>query len=117
MISSKRVWAHVRRYVAGLVVVLSAFVLTSCPSPIGTVTNFTGTGISSPYGIAAGPRGNLWFTNISNSSIGRITPAGVVSSFTNPSISNPLGITAGPDGGMWFTHYNSIGRITAANLP
>ncbi len=38
------------------------------------VTNYTGTGINFPYGIAAGADGALWFTNETNpGSIGRIT--------------------------------------------
>ena len=39
----------------------------------GTVTNYTGTGVSSPYAIAPGPDSALWFTNDGNASIGRIT--------------------------------------------
>ena len=129
MLSSKSAWAQLRRFaVKALVIALSAFVLTSCPTPIGTVTNFTGsstgTVISAPWGIAAGPDGNLWFTNYNNNSIGRITPAGVVSSFTDPSISGPYGIAAGPDGNLWFTNSGvgpyslggSIGRITPAGV-
>src|SRR5205807_1069707 len=53
----------------------------------GTVTNYTGTGISQPEGIAAGPDGALWFTNHKNSSIGRITTAGTVTNYTGPGIS------------------------------
>src|SRR5690242_9029281 len=102
--SSKSTWAQLRWFaVKALVIVSSAFVLTSCPTPIGTVTNFPHTGISSPGAIAAGPDGNLWFTN--DDSIGRITPAGVVSTFTDPSIGSPSGIAAGPDGNLWFTNY------------
>ena len=48
----------------------------------GVVTNYTGTGISDPYGITAGPDGALWFTNDGNNSIGRITTAGVVTNYT-----------------------------------
>jgi streptogramin lyase len=33
---------------------------------------------SHPFGIAAGPDGNLWFTEYSGNKIGRITTAGVV---------------------------------------
>ena len=36
---------------------------------------------SRPSGIAAGPDGNLWFTESDASRIGRITPSGVVSEF------------------------------------
>jgi streptogramin lyase len=82
----------------------------------GKVTNYRGTGISSPQGIAAGPDGALWFTNETGNSIGRITTTGTVTNYvgTGSGISQPEGIAAGPDGAMWFANYgdNSIGRIT-----
>jgi len=34
-----------------------------------------------PYGIAAGPDGNVWFTEQGGNRIGRITPAGVISEY------------------------------------
>src|SRR5258706_15383384 len=96
VLSSKSAWTQARRFaVKTLVIVLSAFVLTSCPTPIGTVTNFPRTGITRPWRIATGPDGNLWFTTWN--SIGRITPAGVVSNFTGPGISGPQGIAAAPE--------------------
>ena len=65
--------------------------------------------------IAAGPDGNLWFTE-ANNRIGRVTPAGVVTEFSAGIVAGaaPVGITAGPDGNLWFTEQNSdrIGRIT-----
>ena len=69
------------------------------------------------FSIAAGPDGNLWFTEGGdNSAIGRITPAGVITEFTAgiPALANVLGIAAGPDGNLWFTQYGRrfIGRIT-----
>jgi virginiamycin B lyase len=78
------------------------------------VSNFTGTGIKGPVGIAVGPDGALWFTNETNNSIGRITTTGTVTNYTGTGISRPWGITAGPDGALWFTNRdsNSIGRIT-----
>jgi hypothetical protein len=39
----------------------------------GVVTNYTGTGITGPWGITSGPNGALWFANYGNSTIGRIT--------------------------------------------
>ena len=39
---------------------------------------------------AAGPDGNLWFTEFNRNRIGRITPSGVVTEFS-------VGITAGAD--------------------
>ncbi|MCC5952025.1 MAG: S-layer homology domain-containing protein [Acidimicrobiia bacterium] len=83
-------------------------------TPAGVVSIFTGTGIASPHGIAAGPDGTLWFTNLGNSSIGQITPDAVVSNFTGSRIDSPSEITTGPDGNVWFTNFanSSIGRIT-----
>ena len=83
-------------------------------APLGQVT-IVARGISVPFGIAAGPDGNLWFTNYGNDSIGRITPAGVVSTYTGAGISHPVGIAAGPDGNVWFTTLvsNSIGWVGA----
>ncbi len=80
----------------------------------GVVTNYTGTGISSPNGIAAGPDGALWFTNSGNSTIGRITTGGVVTNYTGTGISTPDAIAAGSDGALWFTNSrnSTIGRIT-----
>ena len=73
---------------------------------------------SAPFGIAAGPDGNLWFTDPGKSAIGRITPGGTITEFTtglNPG-SVPIGIAAGPDGNLWFTDGSTttpaIGRIT-----
>jgi streptogramin lyase len=84
----------------------------SASTPV--VTNYTGTGISGPDEIAAGPDGALWFTNFANNSIGRITTGGAVTIYTGTGISYPTGIAAGPDGALWFTNHtnNSIGRIT-----
>ena len=82
----------------------------------GTVTNYTGTGISGPAEVTAGPDGAMWFTNANNDSIGRITTTGAVTNYTGTGISGPEGIAAGPDGALWFTNIgnNSIGRITTA---
>ena len=69
-----------------------------------------------PDQIAAGPDGNLWFTDLAApGAIKRITPAGTVTSYTTgltPS-STPTGVAAGPDGGVWFTESvgGRIGRI------
>src|ERR1043166_4890928 len=39
---------------------------------------------SSPQGIAAGPDGNVWFTEFDGNRIGRITPAGAITELTVP---------------------------------
>jgi len=77
-----------------------------------------------PAYIAAGPDGNVWFTESlvlgSNtaSRIGRITPNGTVTEFESGAHGGgPAaleGIAAGPDGNLWFTGAvgQEIGRIS-----
>jgi len=86
---------------------------------------------SEPFGIAAGPDGNVWFTDARTEGtpmIGRITPAGVITEFgesagLNPGsipgssqqVAAPWGIAPGSDGNVWFTDSGTtkaIGRIT-----
>ena len=66
----------------------------------GVITNYTGTGISDPNYITAGPDGALWFTNLGNDSIGRITTSGIVTNYTGAGIGDPYAITVGPDGAV-----------------
>jgi virginiamycin B lyase len=79
-----------------------------------------------PFGLVAGPDGNLWFTDGSashttpgtaNDIVGRMTLDGDVHVFHTPTAeSGPGPIIVGPDGAMWFTEQraNAIGRITTA---
>src|SRR5207302_4789039 len=69
---------------------------------------------SGPYGITAGPDGNLWFTEYFGNRIGRITPAGVVTEFRAGLTGfTPSGIAIGPDGNLWFTEDNAdrVGKL------
>ncbi len=77
------------------------------------------TASSRPGIIAAGPDGNLWFTEYSANQIGRITTAGAITEFPLPAGHfGPSGIAAGPDGNLWFTEEtgNQISRITTAGV-
>jgi virginiamycin B lyase len=52
-----------------------------------------------PYGIAAGPDGNLWFMETNANQIGRITPTGTITEYPVPTTSSaPSFIAPGPDG-------------------
>ncbi|MHB8645916.1 MAG: virginiamycin B lyase family protein [Thermomicrobiales bacterium] len=96
------------------------FTYTASPPITPVVTDFpVPTALGTPYGIAAGADGNLWFTEKGITKIGRITLSGSVTEFTIPTAgSTPHGITAGPDGNLWFTEYNGnrIGRITPGGM-
>jgi streptogramin lyase len=93
-------------------------------TPAGVVTEFKGGITAGPfdlaglYGIAAGPDGNLWFTEVATDKIGRITPAGVVTEFNLTAGSGAQDITAGADGNLWFTERfaSRIGRITTSGI-
>jgi streptogramin lyase len=73
-----------------------------------------------PYGITAGPDGNLWFTEREGNKIATMTTSGTITEFPMPtggtghSGNGPSEITVGPDGNLWFTegYGNKIGRIT-----
>src|SRR5207249_1633880 len=80
--------------------------VTEFPVPAGAA--------SYPDGIAAGPDGNLWFTEELANQIGRITPTGGIAEFSLPSDANVGNIAAGADGNLWFTEFNTnrIGRIS-----
>ncbi|HXJ41409.1 MAG TPA: hypothetical protein VNH18_19165, partial [Bryobacteraceae bacterium] len=91
------------------------------------ITEYTlPTPLSDPCGIAAGPDGNVWFTEdcgllsgIFGNRIGKITTAGVITEFSLPDPgSGPMGITAGPDGNMWVTEWrsNKIAKVTTAGV-
>ena len=72
-----------------------------------------------PNSIAAGPDGNVWFTENDANEIGRITPGGKITEFpVFPAGSGILDIAAGPDGNLWFTEGQSqkIGRITPSGV-
>ena len=87
-----------------------------------TITEFPLPTAGNPALIAAGPDGNLWFTELNGNKVGRITPAGVVTEFPVPTADcTPNGIASGPDGNLWFTEMNyltgnKIGRITTAGV-
>jgi streptogramin lyase len=86
--------------------------------PTGTIVEFSLPVANSwPFGIAAGPDGNLWFAETFGPRIGRITPAGVETEF-GPTGGQPVGITEGPDGNLWYAEHTGqrIGRITPAGV-
>jgi hypothetical protein len=87
--------------------------LRALAAPAGVEGDFAPpTASSSPAGIAAGPDGNLWFTEADVSKIGEINPVThAITEFATPTASsNPNGIAVGPDGNVWFSEFNA-GKI------
>jgi streptogramin lyase len=71
------------------------------------ITNYTVPGpngqLIEPWDIALGPDGNLWFTELGQDKIGRITPSGTIKAFKTINGGAPMQIAAGPDGYLWYT--------------
>jgi virginiamycin B lyase len=79
-----------------------------------------------PHQMTHGPDGNVWFTDLNNASVDRVTPDGRFRKFPVPDSDQFLrGITDGPDGALWFAEEGTcinakcsdftngkIGRIT-----
>jgi streptogramin lyase len=63
-----------------------------------------------------GPDGKIWFTDATDSAIGRIEPSGKITVFSKGLTrydSGPQFLTTGPDGNLWFTEIRDrVGRIT-----
>ncbi len=83
------------------------------------VTEFTvPTQGGEPFGITAGPDGNIWFTEERGDKIGMINPAtDAISEFAVPTPNAlPARIAVGPDGNLWFTEMGAkqIGMINPA---
>lgn len=120
---------------ATVVVALAALFATDASgAPVGLIHEIPIHG--NVGGIAAGPEGNLWFTQNAADpgkhevAIGRITPGGRITEFSDclramPQFAGPNFLTLGPDGNVWLTTWPSgddahpvrastpsIGRIT-----
>jgi virginiamycin B lyase len=80
----------------------------------GHVAEFAVPGVSTPFGICAGPDGNVWFADTGDR-IGRMTPRGQLELFEAPAGASPNWIARGPDRSLWFSEVGKgmIGRIAA----
>jgi virginiamycin B lyase len=87
--------------------------------PEGAITEISlPTPDGDPGGITVGADSNIWFSESSGGSIGRIDAQGAIREFKLPPGSRPGAIAAGPDQALWFTDNADrpenarIGRIT-----
>jgi virginiamycin B lyase len=69
---------------------------------------------TTPFHIALGSDGNLWFTEAVHLTIGRITPTGQVNYFQASKRDPGVNITPGPNGNLWYTVFGfpEIDRMT-----
>jgi streptogramin lyase len=82
-----------------------------------TLTELALPGGAVPTEIVTGPDGNLWFTDDSQSRIGRVTTAGEITLFAGNArpFHFPTDLTAGPDGNIWLVLQEGIGGDGAIN--
>ncbi len=85
----------------GMVVMFVAALLPAMAAPAsatsgGVISNHRSPSISDPEGITTGSDGNLWFTDVGNNSIGRITPSGAVTEFQRSPDQQPSFDRIGP---------------------
>ncbi len=106
---------------AGLVLTFAALLVgllgTAASAVLGDITEFAiPTPASQPNGIAAGPDGNLWFTEFGGSAnkVASITTGGAITEYSLPTPgAGPRGIASGGGSSVYFTEWtaNKIGRI------
>jgi streptogramin lyase len=71
------------------------------PSPAGSTC--AGCRTASLSGIAAGPDGNVWYFDVGQNLVGRVTPAGSITQFAVPGTgSGSEAIVGAPDGNIWM---------------
>lgn len=80
----------------------------------GAITVYGAGTVNNARSIAAGPDGNVWFTE--SGAIGRITPSGTITTYGAGTVSNPSAIALGPDGNLWFTDEGNgdVGTVAPA---
>jgi len=89
----------------------------------GQIREFSATKNAGPFQayafaaqIAAGPDGNLWFTNpqataTAGNLLGKINTSGTSVTIYSPA-DTPMGVVSGPDGNLWVTESGHVARIT-----
>ena len=117
---SEPTFSHKAAALAAIIVLAISILAVRSPAahggPTHEVTEFTlPVDGSSPFGIATGPDGALWFSARGTDSVGSLATDGAFGPTTALAMaSDPTAITAGPDGAVWFTEQGSglIGRVT-----
>jgi virginiamycin B lyase len=79
------------------------------PNPSSPGSGCSGCGTASLSGIAAGPDGNVWYFDVGQNLVGRVTPAGSITQFAVPATgAGSEGIVGAPDGNVWMVARGSM---------
>jgi virginiamycin B lyase len=79
------------------------------PNPSTPGSACSGCGTASLSGITAGPDGNVWFFDVGQNLLGRVTPAGSITQFAVPATgAGSEGIVGAPDGNVWMVARGSM---------
>lgn len=95
--------------------IVAVFVPAAAAATPPELTEFPLASGVSPYGIALGSDGAMWFTERATDSVGRIAADGTLGPWTTlEAAADPTAMAAGLDGAVWFTEQglNRIGRLT-----
>lgn len=93
--------------------------LTSAPNDWTVALNYTGGGLSNPYGLAIDIAGNVWATNPSANSVTQLNYVGVPqATFTGNGLNSPRGISTDIPGNAFVANFtaNNVVRISNANI-
>jgi virginiamycin B lyase len=71
---------------------------------------------SYPTSIAAGSDGNLWFVELNNGKVAKLTTSRVFTEYTPPSGYGPAYLAAGPDSAIWFINGGKVGSISSSGV-
>jgi virginiamycin B lyase len=113
MCRGRKIWA------ATALTLVAALPASAASADPGVITEYPIPVETTPYAIATGPEGKIWFVDSGNhtvgtASVGRMTTggaigAGEVVAFPNPDLGE--GLTLGPDGNMWVVQDAHLDRV------
>jgi streptogramin lyase len=105
--------------VAAALALVAGLPVAAASADPGVVTEYPIPVETTPYAIATGPEGKIWFVDSGNhlggtASVGRMTTSGTIGAgeiveFPNPDLGE--GLTLGPDGNMWVVQDAHLDKV------
>ena len=94
-------------------------VLSAAPNDFTLAINFTGGGLSDPYGIAIDSSGDVWVTNFTGASLSEFSPNGAPranSPFSGGGLNMPAGIAIDGSGHIWAANSGHSGACSVSEF-